>query len=163
MYSRGHAGLTLLLVSLLVLPFGENRNAVIVIAFSAALSALPDIDMEWRKKVDFIHHRGVTHSIIFAIVSGLFFGGLFYYSQKTFLWFSLGFLGAFLGVVSHIIGDFLTYEKFEFLWPFSPRTFQLGLCRSSDKRVNDGLFSVGSVAVILYVLYTFGALNSFLA
>ena len=162
MYSKGHSGLTLLLVSLLMLPFGENQNALIIIVLSAGLSALPDIDMELRKKVGFIHHRGVTHSILFAIVSGLVLGGLFFYTHNTLMWAGIGFLSAFFGVVSHLIGDSFTYHAFKPLWPFSDREVHLGICRASDKSVNEGLMTAGGIALIAYYLITTGSIKSFL-
>jgi hypothetical protein len=74
MYSKGHTGLTLTIVSLLMLPFGWNDNALIVIGIAAALSALPDIDIKWMRhslslgnKKYRVKHRGkVTHSLLRA-------------------------------------------------------------------------------------------------
>ena len=162
MYSKGHAGLTLLLVSILMLPFGDNQNALIVIVLSAGLSALPDIDMELRKQVSFIHHRGVTHSVLFAIVSGLVFSGLFFYSHGTLLWAGMGFLSAFLGVISHLIGDSFTYHSFKPLWPFSEREVSYGFCRANDRSVNEGLMTAGGLALIAYYFISTGSLQLFL-
>jgi len=142
-----------------MLLFGENQNALIIIVLSAGLSALPDIDMELRKQVEFIHHRGVTHSILFAIMSGLIIGGLFFYTHRTLIWAGMGFLSAFLGVVSHLIGDSFTYHAFKPLWPFSDREVSLGFCRASDKSVNEGLMTVGGIVFIAYFLITSGSFS----
>lgn len=163
MYSKGHAGLTLLLVSILMLPFGETEYALYIIVLSAGLSALPDIDMELRKQVSFIHHRGVTHSILFAIVSGGAFGAIFYHVYQTLSWAGIGFISAFLGVVSHLIGDIFTYHAFKPLWPFSEKAISFGLCSAGDRSVNEGLITVGGIAFIFYYLMVTGVFSSLLA
>jgi len=163
MYAKGHIGLTLLLVSLLMLPFGENEYALYIIFLSAGLSALPDLDMEWQKHVSFIHHRGITHSILFAVIAGFAFGLLFYYTHQTLLWAGVGFTSGFLGVVCHLIGDIFTYHAFKPLWPLSEKEISFGLCRAGNRSVNEGLMTVGGIVFIAYFLFVSGNLSSLLA
>lgn len=163
MYSKGHAGLTLILVSLLMLPFGNNEHALYIIVLSAGLSALPDIDMEWRKHVSFVHHRGVTHSILFAFIAGAAFGVLFYYAFQTYTWTLVGFASAFLGVVSHLIGDSFTYHRFKPLWPLRQDEIAFELCAASDRSVNDGLMTAGAITLVLYYLAVTGGLTNILS
>jgi len=163
MYSKGHTGLTLILVSLLMLPFGNNEYALFVILLSAGLSALPDIDMEWRKSVNFIHHRGVTHSIFFAFLAGVALGALFYFAFQTYMWTLVGFASAFLGVVSHLIGDTFTYHRFKPLWPIRHDEIAFKLCAASDRSVNDGLMTVGVITFVLYYLAVTGELANIIS
>ena len=159
MYSKGHVGLTLLLVSILMLPFGENEYALYIIVLSAGLSALPDVDMEWRKHLSFVHHRGVTHSILFAVLAGGAFGVIFYFTHQTIIWVGIGFISAFLGVVCHLIGDIFTYHAFKPLWPLSDKEISLGLCSANDKSVNEGLMTVGGIVFIAYFWIFSGSLS----
>ena len=153
MKHKGHAGLTLLVVSLLMLPFGLSENAIVVIVLAAGLSSLPDIDINLE-----IKHRGYTHNIFAALVVGIIFGFLFFYSTSDILWGVMGFTSGFGGVICHLLGDALTPMKFKPLWPFSNVEVGLGWFSSGDKRVNNGFMTMGSIAFILYILVTTGAL-----
>jgi len=156
MYAKGHIGLTLLILSLLMLPFGNNQNAILIIILASGISPLPDIGLEWRRRGLPVHHRGITHSILFAILIGFLIGGLFYYGHETFLWLGIGFLGGFLGIVSHLIGDSFTFHSFKPLWPFSDIEITFGLCKASDKKVNKNLMTIGVFAFIMYIFITQG-------
>ena len=160
MHSEGHAGLTLLIMSLIMTPFGANEDALYIIVLSAALSALPDLDMKWRTQVSFIQHRGVTHSILFAIISGIVIGALFFYTHRSLTWVAIGFLSAFFGVVSHLIGDMFTHHAFKPLWPFYHNEIALHWFSASNKTVNEGLLTVGGITFILYFMITNGSLSS---
>jgi len=50
MYAEGHAGLTLAISSLLMIPFGDRYETTIFIAVVTLLATLPDIDLSWQKK-----------------------------------------------------------------------------------------------------------------
>jgi inner membrane protein len=162
MYSKGHAGLTLLLMSLIMLPFPFGENSLIIILLSTMLSTLPDVDLKWQRSGIPIHHRGFTHSVLFAIVAGFVFGTVFWYTHDTMTWVGLGFISGFMGVVSHMVGDALTYMPFKPLWPFDKREISFGVCSASDKSVNEGLMSVGSAAFILYILLKQGVISELL-
>lgn len=159
MYSKGHIGLTLLILSLLMIPFRYSETAIVIILFSAMLSSLPDIDLSLQRFSSRLHHRGPTHSILFAAMVGISFGLLLYYSHQTLGWFGIGFLSGFMGVVSHLIGDMLTYHAFKPLWPLSDREVALGLCPAGSRTVNEGLMTLGAAAFLLYLLQTTGALS----
>ncbi|MCD6331030.1 MAG: hypothetical protein J7L80_02380 [Thermoplasmata archaeon] len=48
MHAKGHAGLTLLIFSFLMMPFGSNEVAIVVILSTTAFSSIPDIlGCEW--------------------------------------------------------------------------------------------------------------------
>jgi len=159
MHSEGHVGLTLLIMSLIMIPFGANENALYLIVLSAAFSALPDLDMKWRTQISFIQHRGITHSILFALLSGVAFGALFFYTHRTITWVAIGFLSAFFGVVSHLIGDMFTHHAFKPLWPFYHNEVALHWFSANNKAVNEGLFTAGGIVFIAYFLITSGSLT----
>ena len=73
-YYKGHAGLTLLLTSLTLMALPPSDSALQVLILSTALSTLPDIDLELRRLSRHLHHRGPTHSILFALMAGLILG-----------------------------------------------------------------------------------------
>jgi membrane-bound metal-dependent hydrolase YbcI (DUF457 family) len=166
MYSKGHAGLTLAIVSLLMIPFGWSEYPLFIIGIAVALSALPDIDLKWMKysvsiqgKDYRVKHRGnVTHSLFFALAMGSMLGGLFYWSIGSLLWFVRGFSGAFLGVTTHLLGDTLTYHEFQPLWPFSKKSYAYGFCGAGDRKMNDGLMTIGIIGFLLYFSVTTGLL-----
>lgn len=143
-----------------MMPFGPNENALYIIVLAAALSALPDLDMKWRTQASFIQHRGVTHSILFAIISGICFGGLFFYTHRSVTWVIVGFLSAFIGVVSHLIGDMFTHHAFKPLWPFYHNEIALHWFSANNKAVNEGLLTAGGITFILYFMMTRGTLST---
>jgi len=141
-----------------MLPFGENENAFLLIGLASGVSTLPDVDLEWWRTGLPVHHRGVTHSLLFAIFIGFLLGGIFYGRYETLSCFVTGFLGGFLGIVSHLIGDSFTFHSFKPLWPFSAIEVGFGFCKANDKRVNENLMVIGGLAFILYALVTAGGL-----
>lgn len=158
MNHNGHFGLTLLIFSVLMLPFGFSEGAIAVMFLAAGLSSLPDIDINLE-----IKHRGFTHNIFFALVIGIIFGILFSYSTSDILWGIMGFTTGFGGVVCHLLGDAFTSMKFEPLWPFSHRKVGLGWFESGNKQVNDGMMTAGSIVFVLYLLITTGALEEIIS
>jgi len=154
MNHKGHAGLTLLVFSLLMLPFGPSENAIIVIVLAAGLSSLPDIDIQWKTG-----HRKHTHNVLAGLVVGIAFGLLFFYSASNVLWGVMGFVVGFGGIICHLLGDAFTYMKFKPLWPFSDRKIGLGWFESGSKQVNNGMMMAGSLGFVFYLLVTTGTLE----
>ena len=153
MHPEGHAGLTLIFFSLLMIPFGLNENTIIIIFLATASSSIPDLDMKW----EFFSHRGPTHSLLFAIIMGIFSGILLFFGTREILWFFIGFTSGFGGVVSHLIGDLLNPMRFKPLWPFSNRELAFDFCRADDKKMNRRLSTVGGLTFLLY-LFIAGAI-----
>lgn len=155
---KGHFGLTLLIFSVLMLPFGLSENAIVVIFLAAILSSLPDIDINLR-----IKHRKYTHNIFAALVVGIIFGFLFSYSTSDILWGLMGFTSGFGGVICHLLGDAFTHMKFKPLKPFSDREVGFGWFGSGNKRVNDGMMTAGLLVFFLYLLITSGAFEEIIS
>lgn len=148
MHPEGHAGLTLIFFSLIMIPFGLNENTIIVILLATALSSIPDLDM----KLGGFRHRGPTHSLLFAIIVGFFFGILFFFGTKKILWFFIGCTSGFGGVVSHLVGDLLNPMRFKPFWPISNREFAFNICMADDRKMNRRLSILGGLTFIFYLL-----------
>ncbi|RLI19434.1 hypothetical protein DRO49_00515 [Candidatus Bathyarchaeota archaeon] len=158
-YCKGHAGLTLLLTSLTLMALPKSDSALQVLVLSTALSTLPDIDLELRRFSRSLHRRGPTHSILFALMAALIFGYLLQYTYGEARWFPIGFISAAWGVVSHLLGDMLTYHPFKPLWPLSQREVALKLCSADNRLVNEGLLTLGGLALTLYLFKASGAIG----
>ncbi len=141
MNREGHAGLTLIIMSLLFSLIDLwDRHWLVILFLTVGFSMLPDIDIRFE-----IPHRKFTHNIIFAFLSGLGTGILFEYSGMDF-W--MGFTGAFAGSVLHITGDLLTIMPFAPLSPFIRKKFAIGLFRADNTVVNR-VFLLAGVMVFL--------------
>ena len=161
MYTVGHAGLTLLILSIMMLPFGYDTGKIILIVFAAGISSLPDIDLEWQKRGYPIHHRGPTHSILFALIVGILLGGLLWYGYREMSWFVIGFIAGVFGIVSHLIGDSFTYMAFKPLSPFSTKEIGFKLVSANNRIANEGFGTVGTLAFLYYILSGHGSINTF--
>lgn len=141
MHREGHIGFSLIVLSILmsILNHWDLLMAIIAVGFST----FPDIDLKLG-----IAHRKWTHSIFFGLVTGLAFG---YITELSGLSFKVGFLGAFGGIILHILGDLLTYRAFAPLYPFSKRKMALGLFKSDNVIVNKLMLILG--IFIFGVLY----------
>ena len=158
MQAKGHFGLTLLVLSIFALPFefGLDNTIIIIIFLSAILSSLPDIDLKFA-----IPHRTVTHSILFAIIIGFIFGILLGYSSGI-VYSLIGFISGFLGIMTHLLGDLMTYQSFNTLWPFKQKELSYRLFSADSEVANNGFFTLGWIMFILYILISSGALQSFI-
>lgn len=159
MHSKGHFGLALGVMSIMVMPFGFGNDYLIylIILLSAGLSSLPDIDLKLE-----IAHRKFTHNILFALFIGLLLGIMFGYASG--LWYGLvGFVGGFMGVMLHLLGDVMTHMEFKPLYPLSNRKVAWHWFLAKSKPANDGFFIFGIIAFFLYILVSSGALASLLS
>ena len=148
---HGHAGLTLIIFSFLMMPFGYSVEAIFIIIFSTALSSIPDIDLIYGWK-----HRGIAHNIGFALVIGIGIAIIFFFTMPDTIIALTGFIGGFGGVISHLLGDIITYKSFAPLAPFSKRKIALKYCKADNKKVNNGLVTGGVLAFTLYLLVVTG-------
>lgn len=166
MHRSGHWGLALLFYSPVV--FGALSAdittlplVVVGAVVTSGLCMLPDID-QW---LPFTDHRGITHTIWFALLVGAVLGGGAFVlvwgagqsvlgqwiRGETLLGSSLSvtagwFIGAtgVLVVVSHLFGDWLTKMG---IWPWSPlskRKHRLGITRADSWIANGILYVLGA-------------------
>jgi inner membrane protein len=153
MLRNGHLGLALLVLSLLGVPFGfgPDNCMICIIIVGAALSSLPDIDI----KTGMIHHRGITHTLLFALIAGICAGIIFGYFSG-FIWGIIGFISGFSGVVLHLLGDIMTFHKFRPLYPFNNREIGYGFFPANSESANNGFLMLGSFAFVFYLVISSG-------
>lgn len=151
MLPKGHFGLALLLSSILTAPYGLSDFSMFVIGLSVFVSTIPDLDVNWR--VIGIKHRGkISHSLFTAIILGVIFGGFLYYIGAEWFWFKTGFIGGFLGITSHLLGDILTHHSFQPFWPLSQMEISFRLCRANSRFVNNALFFLGGIGLLYFLI-----------
>lgn len=152
MYPPGHVGLTAILFAPLVCWFratGRERTATECLLVAVALSVLPDVDTLLPGLV----HRGVTHTLLAAVVAGLalamilrhrggFFSGLAG-EDATVVWF----VGT-AGVVSHLLGDVVTPMGIQPLFPLLEAGYTFDVVRASSPAANTLLLLSGVAAVL---------------
>lgn len=159
MYRNGHIGVSLLVfapVGYWLVTVGEPEIALLTGALMVWLAMLPDID----HRLPVIEHRGVTHSLVFAVLVGGVFAAIGAVLSGAFSvagvgLTTFGFLLGFLIVFAHLLGDTLTYAGVNYLWPFS-RTFSFSLTRADNTAANYGLLGTGVLVTALWMGMAFG-------
>ncbi|MFB6131728.1 MAG: metal-dependent hydrolase [Salinigranum sp.] len=147
MYRKGHLGVSLIVFAPLgyaLLRGGEGSLAFLAGAVMLGLSSLPDVD----HRVPGLSHRGLTHTVAFALVVGCCLGAVGFAvdpaADPTGSRLAVfGFLVGVLSVLAHLLGDVLTPMGVRPFWPLSGRTFSLRLARADNALANDGLFALG--------------------
>lgn len=152
MYTKGHIGVALVAyapLGCLLVAAGDSSLAAAGAAVAVSISMLPDVD----EYVAWLDHRGVTHSIYFAVlvgvvlgIAGAAVGPLFWADAGTpvvLVAFAVG-IGTTL---SHIAADAITPMGIDPFLTGQRRTLDVVAAANPD--VNNALFAVGLVAVTL--------------
>ncbi|MGA9365156.1 MAG: metal-dependent hydrolase [Bacteroidota bacterium] len=110
-------------------PEADQRKRRRVLFWLLVLCAnLPDIDVLFSvfggRLFSLQHHRGITHSFVFAPLFALLPATLFYTFGKL-RDFKVVWLAAFLGIVIHIFFDLVTPFGTEIFMPFSTARYSL--------------------------------------
>ena len=156
---RGHFGIALGVMSILMLPFGFGKDYLIlvVILLSAGLSALPDID--WRIGIS---HRTITHTFLFAVVLGCIVAIIFWYISGV--WYALaGFFGGFMGIMLHLLGDAMNYMEFRPFYPINNTKVAWRLFPADSRLHNESFLYLGVGFFLFYILVSSGVLASILS
>jgi inner membrane protein len=152
MHRTGHYGAALIgyaPAGAVALAFGLSQFALIGGGLAVGLAMLPD----WDQKVPFVDHRGVTHTVHFAVlvggllaVAGALIGtsaGLASAALLSIFGFAVGF-GT---IISHIAADALTPMGVE---PFrNGRRYSFDLAKASNPIANYLLLGLGIAAVAI--------------
>lgn len=155
MYRTGHYGVSLLLyapVGLALLVLDAPGLAVLGGAGVLALSRVPDLDL----RVPGISHRGVTHTLLFALLVGAAFAGAVVVLAgagsdplpAAELWTNAAFafgVGAF-GILAHLAADALTPAGVPLLWPLSSHSYSVSLTTADSTVWNYLLLALGTLA-----------------
>ena len=145
MHREGHIGFSLIIISVIMSLLNSwDFNSLITAVIALGFSTFPDVDLRLK-----ISHRKWTHSVFFGLFVGLAFGWV---TKMIGLNFRIGFLGAFGGILLHILGDLLTYKPFAPFYPVSKRKIALGLFRSDSAVINKLMLILGILTFsILYL------------
>lgn len=180
MHKDGHVGVALLLYAPVVAVMSYHAEWLYPYALAGALAMvdllwpvatltgtsvtfsfamIPDLDM----KMPGVKHRGITHTVWFALFTGLVTAGLTYgigayvagrapqtLPRETLVVGTLfmGFVGAF-SVVTHILGDAMTPMGVEPFAPLSDTNYTLDLWNADNSVANGLLLALGVVAVVV--------------
>jgi len=154
MYRTGHYGAALIVyapLGLLLLLAGRPMLAVGGGALSLSLASLPDVD----QRLPFVDHRGVTHTVGFALVVGSVLGvaGWFVAAESGVgTAGELATLAAAVGTVaigSHLLADAITPMGITPWWPLSTRHYTADLCRADNTLANYALLGMGVLLTVL--------------
>ena len=152
MYRKGHVGASLVVYA----PFGFLLAAlasievgVVGAAGVASLATVPDLDM----RIPFVEHRGITHTVWFALLVGAAFGaaGLAVGAQSgvvaALLVGGAAFLLGTAAIVSHLLADALTPMGIRPYAPLRDDEYTLDLFTAGNPLANYGLLGLGGVVV----------------
>jgi len=148
MYKLGHWGASLLLYAPIafVLSGTSPELAVAGGVGVLTLSQVPDVDL----RVPLIPHRGITHTLAFALLVGAAFGGAALALEgvvdvgRQYAAFA-AFVGAF-GICCHLAADVITPMGVPLLWPLSGRRYTLSIVQADNGAANYLLLGVGLLA-----------------
>lgn len=175
MHRMGHVGMNLLVYAPLAFGLawlGLFTPLVAGLAVVVLLSTFPDIDLY----VSALHHRGLTHTVKFAVMVGVLLGGagalVAYLGYGTQAGLTVervhrshasvvaggmfGFSVGALGVVGHLIGDAFTPQGITPLEPYSDYRFTFDAF-DADSGLANGLW-LGAGIVLLGLAVVVGSL-----
>jgi inner membrane protein len=148
MFPLGHYGMALLLyavVGYVLLTRGYVRDALSGGGIVLAYTLFPDLD----GKLSFLVHRGVTHTLWFALAVGalcvlVVASSLVRRPRRQALRGALWafFLGAF-AVVAHLLADVINPWGVMPVYPVSDALYSLALVRATNDAANYALLAVG--------------------
>ena len=160
MQRLGHYGVALLTfapICFALLSAGLASLALVTGAVMLCFAMLPDVDL----RIPGVSHRGVTHTLAFALCVGAVLGGVGYLvAPETPLGGALsaraGFaaFGLFLGVGTvgaHLLADVLTPMGVAPFWPVVRRRYSLRLWGAANTLANWGLFALGLLATAVAI------------
>jgi inner membrane protein len=154
MFPPGHYGVALACyaaVGYALIARGYARDALYGGGVVLSYALVPDVDGD----VSFLVHRGVTHTVWFALAVGaccvlVVASSLWRRSRREAIrgacW--AFFLGAF-AVGTHLLADLLNPWGVMPVYPVSPALYSLDLVRATNAAANYALFAFGLGAVAL--------------
>ncbi|MFW6384462.1 MAG: metal-dependent hydrolase [Halodesulfurarchaeum sp.] len=151
MYRTGHYGAALLAyapMGFLLLAGGYETLAAVGVVVALGGSMIPD----WDHRVPFLTHRGITHTVWFALLVGGLFGGAGWYlggglGPRSQL--GLAAYGFALGVITigaHILADGLTPMGVQPFDPLVRSSYSLDVTRAANPIGNGVLLVLGVLA-----------------
>lgn len=152
MRREGHIGLNMVLASPIIAYLGFVFSMKHVIVFGVIMffmSPLPDIDIKLGR-IPFvpITHRGITHTVWFALILGGFFSFLIYRLEYSSAMIIVGFLGGFIGITGHLLGDLVTPTGINYTPPITSSKTSLNLFYYDNWIANLGFPLVSIITLV---------------
>lgn len=150
MYRTGHYGVALVVyapVAFVLLAAGFEELALVGGTIVVWGAMIPDVD----QRLPFVSHRGLTHTVWFALFVGLLFGVVGWLSGLAVAPLGRGGLAAFgfvvgtLTVGAHLVADALTPMGIRPFAPFGAESCSLGMTRAGNPFGNAILLVLGLV------------------
>lgn len=165
MHREGHIGAALVAyapVGAITLGSGFNKLAIFGAFGAVGLAMAPDVDL----RIPGIQHRGITHTVWFALVVGGLCGiaGAYVGASEGIIaalglavW---GFLVGALTIAAHVLADALTPAGVRPFAPYRAEEYSLAMARASNPIANYLLLGIGVAAVAggLWIANTVGSL-----
>jgi inner membrane protein len=157
MYRTGHYGAALLAyapIAAVVVSAGFRTLAFLGAAVTLGLATLPDFD----HRLPLVSHRGITHTVWFAIVVGGVVGflgsvvGASLGPTAETIVGTAGFVVGFVSIASHVAADALTPAGVRPFAPLSSRQFSYSVTTAKNPIANYTLLVVGVFAVAAAVI-----------
>jgi inner membrane protein len=150
MHQKGHIGASLAVYApfgFLVTALSSLEGGVIGAVAVASMAMIPDLDM----RVPLVKHRGITHTVWFAVAVGALFGvvgavaGFQESVAAAALFGVLAFGFGMLTIVSHLVADALTPMGIEPFAPLRDDHFTLDLFKAANPIANYALLALGGL------------------
>jgi inner membrane protein len=152
-HREGHLGVNLAAyapVAFVLVALDLLRLAFIGGGVMVALAMLPDYDQQ----IPFVKHRGITHTVWFALVVGAVVGVVGFLVGDgvgaSLGYAAFGFVLGTLSVVAHLLGDVITPAGIRPLTPYDDRRVTFDLVKAKNPLANYGLLVVGAVLVAAF-------------
>ena len=152
MHRKGHVGASLVVYApfgFLVAAFASLEAGAVGAVGVASLAMVPDLDM----RIPFVKHRGITHTVWFALLVGLGFGGvglavgLRSGVVEALLFGGAGFVFGAVTIGSHLLADALTPMGIRPFAPVRDTEYTLDLFTAANPLANYALLGLGGVVV----------------
>jgi inner membrane protein len=149
LHHRGHIGLTATLYAPFsaVLATTDPLLALPAGLFTVACGFAPDVDSYITDR--FLEHRGVTHTVGFAVLVGVV--GAWMFSHSPIDNPALGFVLGVVGAGSHLVADWLNPMGIAPWYPMLDRRLSLEFCDAGDPTVNRLLLALGGLSTLVAI------------
>ncbi|ELY96077.1 metal-dependent hydrolase [Natrialba taiwanensis] len=154
MYRGGHAGFNALLYAPFVPLVARTWSlelAILGAVIAIAVANLPDID----QPLPWLHHRGPTHTLWFAILIGIVAGiGTALVVSPTRSVFMFGCVVGTASILAHLAGDIVTPMGLTPLSPLTRKHVTLNWFKSKNSYINRVVLLIGTAALSISLIVT---------
>ena len=170
MYKNGHRGLSLFLSAPIVAVLVSYELGVLALVFVVSvfsMPSIPDIDIHLQEYTP-ITHRGITHTVWFAmffgvLYAGFVFGGMIYFGIEEVLtyttvslWEVLAFswFTGFCVIMFHILGDVITPMGVKVFSRDNRGGFSLNFVLAKNRIANETSIVIGLLSLVFVAVLT---------